>query len=192
MKIGYARVSTVEQNLDLQIDALKKAGCEKVFSDKASGVRSDRVGLSDALEFARAGDSLVVWKLDRLGRSLKDLITTVNTLHTREIGFVSLQENIDTTTSGGKLVFYIFGALAEFERDIIRDRTQAGLHAARSRGRQGGRPPKLNKKQIAMAKKLMKDETNSIKDICATLNISKTTLYRYCEPKTNARNEQEQ
>lgn len=183
MKIGYARVSTVEQNLDLQIDALKKAGCEKVFSDKASGVRSDREGLTNALEFARAGDTLVVWKLDRLGRSLKDLITTVNNLHTREIGFVSLQENIDTTTSGGKLVFYIFGALAEFERDIIRDRTQAGLQAARARGRQGGRPPKLNKKQISMAKKLMKDETNSIKDICATLNISKTTLYRYCAPK---------
>lgn len=184
MKIGYARVSTIEQNLDLQIDALKKVGCEKVFSDKASGVRSDRAGLINALEFCRADDTLVVWKLDRLGRSLKDLITTVNTLHAREIGFVSLQENIDTTTSGGKLVFYIFGALAEFERDIIRDRTQAGLHAARSRGRQGGRPPKLNKKQIAMAKKLMKDESNSIKDICATLNISKTTLYRYCDPKS--------
>jgi DNA invertase Pin-like site-specific DNA recombinase len=148
-------------------------------------VRSDRAGLNDALEFCRAGDSLVVWKLDRLGRSLKDLITTVNNLHTREIGFVSLQENIDTTTSGGKLFFYIFGALAEFERDIIRDRTQAGLHAARA----CGRPPKLNKKQIAMAKKLMKDETNSIKDICATLNISKTTLYRYCEAKINARND---
>jgi len=185
MKIGYARVSTVDQNLDLQIDALKKAGCEKVFSDKASGVGSDRDGLNEALEFCREADSLVVWKLDRLGRSLKDLITTINSLHTRKIGFVSLQENIDTTTSGGKLIFYIFGALAEFERDIIKDRTNAGLQAARSRGRQGGRPPKLKLKQIAMAKKLMKDETNSIKDICQTLGISKTTLYRYCEPKSN-------
>lgn len=189
MKIGYARVSTVDQNLDMQIDALKKAGCEKIFSDKASGVRADRQGLNDAFEFCREGDSLVVWKLDRLGRSLKDLITTVTTLHTRKIGFVSLQENIDTTTSGGKLVFYIFGALAEFERDIIKDRTNAGLQAARARGRQGGRPKKLNSRQIAMAKKLMKDETNQIKDICATLNISKTTLYRYCEPKINPRTE---
>lgn len=133
MKIAYARVSTVDQNLDLQIDALKKAGCEKVFTDQASGVRSDRAGLNEALEFCRADDSLVVWKLDRLGRSLKDLISTVNSLHQRKVGFVSLQENIDTTTSGGKLVFYIFGALAEFERDLIRDRTNAGLQAARAR-----------------------------------------------------------
>ena len=149
--------------------------------------RTDRSGLNEALEFCREADSLVVWKLDRLGRSLKDLITTINALHARGIGFISLQENIDTTTSGGKLVFYIFGALAEFERDIIRDRTNAGLQAARARGRQGGRPPKLNTKQVAMAKKLMKDESNSIKDICQTLGISKTTLYRYCEPKIGIR-----
>lgn len=183
MKIGYARISTVDQNLNLQTDALEKAGCERIFSDTASGSLDSRKGLIDAIEFCRAGDSLVVWKLDRLGRSLKHLIETVNRLQSKGIGFVSLQESVDTTTSGGKLVFHVFGALAEFERELIRERTRAGLAAARSRGRRGGRPKKLSGKQIEMAQKLMKDPTNSIGEICATLKISRATLYRYCQPK---------
>src|SRR5437762_2648642 len=135
MLIGYARVSTAEQNLDLQTDALTKSGCEKIFTDTASGANSERPGLAEALSFMREGDTLVVWKLDRLGRSLKHLIETVLALQKAQKGFRSLQENIDTSTSGGKLFFHIFGALAEFERDIIRDRTKAGLASARSRGR---------------------------------------------------------
>ena len=183
MKIGYARVSTIDQNLNLQTDALEKAGCEKIFTDTASGSLDSRKGLMDAVEFCRAGDLLIVWKLDRLGRSLKHLIETVNQLQAKDIGFVSLQESVDTTTSGGKLVFHVFGALAEFERELIRERTRAGLKAARSRGRLGGRPKKLSNKQIEMAQKLMKDPSNSIKEICATLKISLATLYRYCQPK---------
>lgn len=179
MKIGYARISTLDQNLNLQKDALNKAGCEKVFEDVASGAKEDRSGLGEAIEYARAGDSIVVWRLDRLGRSLKHLIETVNSLSKREVGFVSLQESIDTTTAGGTLVFHIFGALAQFERQIIRDRTNAGLEAARARGRTGGRPPKLNRKQIKLAKNLIADKSNSIEFILDTLKISKTTLYRY-------------
>src|SRR5919206_2285768 len=140
MLIGYARVSTLDQNLDLQQDALRKAGCERLFTDVASGSQTTREGLEVALGFLRAGDALVVWKLDRLGRSLKQLIDLVLTLETREVGLWSLQERLDTTTSGGKLIFHVFGALAEFERDLIRERTQAGLAAARARGRKGGRP----------------------------------------------------
>jgi DNA invertase Pin-like site-specific DNA recombinase len=183
MKIGYARVSTVDQNLNLQIDALEKAGCERIFTDTASGLLDSRKGLTDALEFCRADDSLVVWKLDRLGRSLKHLIETVNRLQAKGIGFISLRESVDTTTSGGKLVFHVFGALAEFERELIRERTKAGLAAARSRGSLGGRPKKLSDKQIEMAQKLIKDPTNSIREICRTLKISRATLYRYCQPK---------
>ena len=183
MKIGYARVSTVDQNLNLQIDALENAGCEKIFTDTASGALDARKGLTDAIEFCRAGDSLIVWKLDRLGRSLKNLIETVNKLQAKDIGFVSLRENVDTTTSGGKLVFHVFGALAEFERELIRERTLAGIASARARGKLGGRPKKLTAKQIEMAQKLMKDPTNSIREICETLKISRSTLYRYCQPK---------
>ena len=140
MLIGYARVSTLEQNLDLQEDALKAVGCQKVYTDKTSGTKAERAGLENALADARPGDSLVVWKLDRLGRSLMHLIETATDLSNRGVGFRSLQEAIDTTTSGGKLIFHVFGALAEFERDIIRERTLAGLAAARARGRKGGRP----------------------------------------------------
>jgi DNA invertase Pin-like site-specific DNA recombinase len=140
MLIGYARVSTQDQTLNLQKDALEKIGCNKIFTDTASGAKAERIGLEEALEYVREGDTLVVWRLDRLGRSLKHLIETITELNNRKIGFKSIQENIDTTTSGGKLVFHIFGALAEFERDIIRERTQAGLTAARARGRLGGRP----------------------------------------------------
>lgn len=138
MLIGYARVSTHEQSLSLQLDALRKAGCRKVFDDKVSGAGSERSGLKAALEYAREGDTLLVWRLDRLGRSLKDLIETIGDLEKRGVGFRSLQESIDTTTSGGRLIFHVFGALAEFERNLIRERTRAGLEAARARGRKGG------------------------------------------------------
>ena len=148
MKVGYARVSTNDQHLRMQEDALKSAGCEEIYHDIASGVKTARPGLDDALTYLRAGDTLVVWKLDRLGRSIQHLIQTVKLLNDRQIGFQSLQENINTTTSGGKLIFHMFSALAEFERDLIQERTQAGLKAARARGRMGGRPPLLDDKQI--------------------------------------------
>src|SRR5687768_6076957 len=152
MNIGYARISTGEQILDLQLDALAKAGCGKVFTETAGGALVERAALQEALAYARAGDTLVVWRLDRLGRSLKHLIETVADLRERGIGFKSLTEQIDTTTPGGKLVFHVFGALAEFERDVIRERTQAGLAAARARGRLGGRPKKLaDAKQLELA-----------------------------------------
>ncbi len=179
MLIGYARVSTADQTLHLQKDALEKAGCEKIFTDTASGAKAERKGLEEALSFARKGDTLVVWRLDRLGRSLKDLIERITELNNRKIGFKSITENIDTTTSGGKLVFHIFGALAEFERDIIKERTQAGLIAARARGRKGGRPKSLTGKKIAMAQALYADKTHTVGDICKTLNVSRATFYRY-------------
>ena len=179
MKIGYARISTADQNLDLQSDALKAAGCEKIFKEIASGAKDERQELAQAVEFARAGDVLTVWKLDRLGRSLKHLIETVNELHAKGVGFASLQENIDTTTTSGKLIFHIFGALAEFEREIIRERTNAGLKAARARGRTGGRPKKLTPEKIEIAKAMMSDPKINIKTICRTLDISPKTLYRY-------------
>ncbi len=179
MLVGYARISTQDQNLHLQNDALQKAGCDKIFQDIASGAKSERQGLTEAINFCRSGDSLIVWKLDRLGRSIRNLIDIINLLQQKNIGFKSLQENIDTTTSGGKLVFHIFSALAEFERDIIRERTRAGLVAARARGRKGGRPRAMDSKKITMAKTLHQDNTNSIADICKTLGIKKTTLYKY-------------
>jgi DNA invertase Pin-like site-specific DNA recombinase len=178
MLIGYARVSTHDQTLVLQQDALEKAGCSKIFTDTASGVKTERKGLDEALNYVRKGDTLVVWRLDRLGRSLPHLISTMTSLEERGIGFKSLTENIDTTTSGGKLIFHIFGALAEFERDIIRERTQAGLSAARARGRKGGRPHALTPKQLAIAKQLYQDKQHSIAEICNTLKVSKATLYR--------------
>ena len=179
MLIGYARVSTQEQTLDLQKDALEKIGCSKIFTDVISGAKADRKGLEEALSYVREGDTIVVWRLDRLGRSLKHLIETITNLNNRKIGFKSVQENIDTTTSGGKLIFHIFGALAEFERDIIRERTNAGLQAARARGRKGGRPKALTDKRAAMARELYNNKQNTIADICKTLNISRATLYRY-------------
>lgn len=183
MLIGYARVSTQDQTLNLQQDALGKIGCSKIFTDIISGATTDRKGLDEALEYVREGDTLVVWRLDRLGRSLKHLIETITHLNNRKIGFQSITENIDTTTSGGKLIFHIFGALAEFERDIIRERTKAGLLAARARGRFGGRPKALNTKKASIAQALYKDKNNSITDICKTLNISRATLYRYIKVK---------
>src|SRR5512134_3456756 len=183
MLIGYARVSTSDQTLELQKDALEKAGCSRIFTDTASGAKQERIGLDEALDYVRAGDTLVVWRLDRLGRSLTHLIETITGLNNRDIGFKSVTENIDTTTSGGKLVFHIFGALAEFERDIIRERTQAGLHAARARGRRGGRPKSLTPKKAQMAEALYKDKNNTIDEICKTINVSRATFYRYVKAK---------
>jgi DNA invertase Pin-like site-specific DNA recombinase len=179
MLIGYARVSTHEQTLALQQDALAAAGCDRVFTDTVSGAAADRVGLGQALDYVRAGDTLVVWRLDRLGRSLRHLIDVCSALQQRQIGLRSLTESIDTTTSGGKLIFHVFGALAEFERDLIRERTLAGLAAARARGRQGGRKRKLDTpSKVAMAKRLYADKQHSIPEICETLRISRATLYR--------------
>ena len=180
MQIGYARVSTQEQTLALQQDALTQAGCERLFTDTVSGSQDERLGLSEALSHLRSGDTLVVWRLDRLGRSLKHLIETITALSQRGIGFRSLTEQIDTTTPGGKLVFHVFGALAEFERDLIRERTNAGLAAARARGRLGGRPRKLaDAKQLELARTLYAGGETDIDTICATLGISRATLYRY-------------
>ncbi|HJO93473.1 MAG TPA: recombinase family protein [Victivallales bacterium] len=178
MLVGYARVSTTDQSLNLQKDSLEKNGCEKIYHDVASGVADSRPGLEELMKYIREGDTLVVWKLDRLGRSLRNLIDTINDLHKKGIGFKSIRESIDTTTSGGKLVFHIFASLAEFERELITERTQAGLKAARARGRLGGRPTKLDKKGVETARKLMKDTNISINEICKMLKISRSTLYR--------------
>ena len=184
MLIGYARVSTGEQTLDLQLDALAKAGCEKIYRETASGAAAERPVLADVVGYLRPGDTLVVWRLDRLGRSLQHLIETIAALAARGIGFKSLTEQIDTTTSGGKLVFHVFGALAEFERDLLRERTHAGLAAARARGRTGGRPKALaDAKQVAMAQALYDGGQADVATICRTLGISRATFYRYvCPP----------
>src|SRR5215212_5969261 len=179
MQIGYARVSTNEQNLDSQRDALTKAGCEQIFTDQVSGTKARRPGLEQALSHLRSRDTLVVWRLDRLGRSLRHLIDTVNDLQERGIGFKSLQESIDTTTSSGKLVFHIFGALAEFEREIIKERTRAALEEARTRGRFGGPKHKLTSKQVEIVRQLYADKSHSLQEICDTFGISRTTLWRY-------------
>jgi DNA invertase Pin-like site-specific DNA recombinase len=165
---------------------VEKIGCTKLFSDVVSGAKAQRQGLEEALAYVRQGDTLVVWRLDRLGRSLKHLIETITRLNDKNIGFKSITENIDTTTSGGKLIFHIFGALAEFERDIIRERTTAGLTAARARGRLGGRPKAqtLNtQKKAALAQSLYDNKNNTIEEICKTLHISRATLYRYIKTK---------
>jgi DNA invertase Pin-like site-specific DNA recombinase len=172
MLIGYARVSTGDQNLDMQRDELKRVGCKRICTDVASGAQSERPGLTEALGYAREGDTLVAWKLDRVGRSLGHLIETVRLLQERRIGFRSLHEDIDTTTSTGKLIFHVFGALAEFERDLVRERTNAGLAAARARGRKGGRRPVLDETQRAVLQSLAQDRTNSPATICTTLRPS--------------------
>ena len=182
MLIGYARVSTNEQNLDLQRDALRKVGviAKNLYTDKITGTKQDRPGLEAALSHLREGDTFVVWRLNRLGRSLKHLIESVTALQRQNIAFISITENIDTSTATGQLVFHIFGALAEFERNLIKERTMAGLEAARARGRKGGRPRlKASASKVAMARRLYADKANSIKDICHTLHISRATLYRY-------------
>ncbi|MCL9684199.1 recombinase family protein [Legionella maioricensis] len=179
MLIGYARVSTDDQNLNLQHDALKNAGCERIFDDQVTGSKIQRPGLEAALEFAREGDAFVVWRLDRLSRSLKDLIEMVALLDSKKIGLRSLHESIDTSSSSGKLIFHIFGALAEFERNLIRERTHAGLAAARARGKKGGRPKKLSADKTQLAIQLYESKTYSITKICELIGVSKPTLYKY-------------
>ena len=179
MLVGYARVSTQEQSTNLQLDALAKAGCTRVFSESASGAQRDRPELARAIDYMRPGDTLVVWKLDRLARSLKQLIETVESLEGKGIGFRSLTESIDTTTAGGKLTFHIFAALAEFERSMIRERTRAGLDAARARGRVGGRPRSLTDKDLEMAKTLLANPDITVDQVAARLTVAPATLYRY-------------
>lgn len=178
MLIGYGRVSKEDQNLDAQKDELKAAGCGKIYTDKVSGAVDDRTGLDGLLAYARPGDVLVVCRLDRLGRTLKKLILLVEELSAKGIGFKSLRESIDTTTPGGRLVFHVFGALAEFERALISDRTKAGLVAAKARGRCGGRPKLMDESKIQLAKTLHKEKKFSVLEICRSLGVSRGTLYR--------------
>ena len=191
MKIGYARVSTGLQNLNLQEDRLNQYGCEKIFSDHISGSKSKRPGLDKAIEFARSGDTIVVWRLDRLGRNMEDLITLVNELNNRGVSFHSLEENItmDKSSSTGQLLFHLFAAFAEFERNLILERSSAGRIAARARGRYGGRPEKLNKQDLKLLKTLY-DNGTPIKTIAEQWKVSRTTIYRYLnklEDKENAK-----
>jgi DNA invertase Pin-like site-specific DNA recombinase len=179
MLIGYARVSTLDQKLDAQEDLLRAAGCEKVITDKVSGTATERSGLNEIKKFLRSGDTLVVWRLDRLGRSLRDLIDWVAYLENHGVALRSLHESIDTSTSTGKLVFHLFGALAEFERNLIKERTMTGLSAARARGRLGGRPKQLNADKQQLAIQLYESKKTSVKKICEMLEISKPTLYAY-------------
>jgi DNA invertase Pin-like site-specific DNA recombinase len=174
--IGYARVSTLDQNPALQLDALAAAGCGKIFQDRISGARADRPGLQEALDYAREGDVLIFWKLDRLGRSLPHLIETVAALETRGVGFRSLTEAIDTTTPGGRLVFHLFGALGQFERDLIRERTRAGLAAAAARGRKGGRKPVVNADILARARGMVAKGL-TVRETAIRLKIGKSALY---------------
>lgn len=179
MLVGYARVSTQEQDLAFQLDALSHAGCEKTFTEKASGAQRERPKLIEALDYMRGGDTLVIWKLDRLARSLKQLIETVEALNARDIGLHSLTEAIDTTTTGGRLIFHIFGALAEFERGVIRERTRAGLDAARARGRVGGRPPALKAADLVAAKAMLRDPAITVEQVASRLGVAPSTLYRH-------------
>lgn len=179
--VGYARVSTQDQKADMQEDELHTVGCESVFVDKASGVATDRPQLTRTLEYLREGDVLVVWRLDRLGRSLKHLVTLVADLEENGVGFRSLHESIDTTTPAGKLIFHVFAALAEFERDLIRERTKSGLAAARARGRKGGRKPSLSPKKIQVARKMYADGDSTVAEIARVLGVSRATIYRHLD-----------
>src|SRR5208283_5018717 len=172
-------VSTLDQNLALQQDALKEAGCEKIFIEQMSGAVTDRPALREVLEYARSGDTLVVWKLDRLARSMKQLIETIEKLRLRSIGFRSLTEAIDTTTAQGVLIFHMFSALAEFERALIRERARAGLAAAKRAGRTGGRPPKLTEDDLDIARTLLANPDIPVADVADRLGVSPATLYRY-------------
>jgi DNA invertase Pin-like site-specific DNA recombinase len=189
LKIGYARVSTGLQNLNLQEDRLNQYGCEKIFSDHISGSRSKRPGLDKAIEFARSGDTIVVWRLDRLGRNMEDLITLVNELNNRGVSFHSLEEYItmDKSSSTGQLLFHLFAAFAEFERNLILERSSAGRMAARARGRYGGRPEKLNKQDLTLLKTLY-DNGTPIKTIAEQWKVSRTTIYRYLNKLNNQEN----
>ncbi|CAH1664504.1 MULTISPECIES: recombinase family protein [unclassified Chelatococcus] len=183
--IGYARVSTGDQHTALQLDALRKAGCEKTFEDRASGVKTDRPGLTEAIRYLREGDTLTVWKLDRLGRSMKHLIELITELDTKGVGFRSVTENIDTTTSGGRLVFHLFGALAQFERDLIRERTCAGLQAAGERGRRGGRQAVVTPEKLAKARQHLAAGLN-VREAAARVKIGKTALYEALKAEKSA------
>lgn len=178
MLIGYVRTSTAEQNQQLQLDALNKAGCDRIFSDVASGARSDRPQLLTALEFVRPGDSLVVWRLDRLGRSLRHLLELVERIRNQGVGLCSLTEHIDTATAGGQLVFSVFGAIAEFERTLISERTRAGLQSARRLGRIGGRPRAMSDQDVALARAMLRSPEVTVAEVAKRLGVSPATLYR--------------
>lgn len=181
--IGYARVSTWDQTTQMQMDALRSAGCLRIFEETASGTKADRPELAAALDYARPGDTLVVWRLDRLGRSLRHLIDTVTTMEERSVGFRSLHENVDTTTSTGKLVFHIFAALAEFECDLIVDRTKAGLVAARERGSKPGRRPSLSSDQVVIVRQMHSQGKHTVSQIAGVVGVSRATVYRSLEPR---------
>jgi len=183
-KIGYARVSTDDQDLSLQLDALEKAKCDLIYKDKTSGKNRQRDELEQCLKALRSGDTLIVWRLDRLGRSLSDLIKIITDLENRGVFFESLTEKIETSSATGKLMFHVFAALSEFERNVIRERTQAGLRAARARGRIGGRPKKLNQQQIKEIKALLRDPSIRVIDIAKRYKVSRSTLYRYINSST--------
>ena len=187
MRVGYIRTSKKDQNPDLQRRELEAFGCERVFEEQISSRKAARPQLRAALEYCRKGDELVVWKLDRFGRSLKELIELVNGLSERGVEFVSLRESLDTTTPGGKLVFHVFGAVAEFERDIIRERTMAGLEAARARGRKGGRKPVMDEKKLALASAMLKNREILVREVCEAVGVSRSTLYRHLRPDGSAR-----
>ncbi len=188
MLIGYARISMIEPNLTVQRDALLTAGCgeNNIFIDQITGTKQERIGLAQALSQLRAGDTLVIWRLDRLGLSLKHLIETVTKLREQHIALYSITENINTATATGQPALQFFIALAEFEHNLIRERTIVGLKSARARGRSGGRPKVLNKEKVELAQKLLADKTNAIRDICKTLGISRATLYRYIKVKQSS------
>jgi DNA invertase Pin-like site-specific DNA recombinase len=180
--LGYARVSTADQNSDLQVDELTAVGCHRIFLEHASGAQAERPQLGHALDHLRSGDTLVVWRLDRLARSLRDLIDLVTTLEQRGVGFRSLHEQVDTTSPGGRLVFHLFGALAEFERDLIRERSLAGLAAARARGRNGGRPTVMTPAKVARARELYEQGDLTVVEIAKTLAVSRASIYRHLAP----------
>jgi DNA invertase Pin-like site-specific DNA recombinase len=182
MRGGYIRTSKKDQNPEVQRDALETSGCERIFAESISSRKEKRQQLKAALDYCRSGDALVVVALDRLARSLKELITLVSTIEEKGVELVSLRESLDTTTPGGKLLFHVFGAVAEFERDLIRERTMAGLEAARARGRNGGRPKKLDEKKLAFASKLLRDKETPIGEICEAVGVSSATLYRHLNP----------
>ena len=182
-RIGYARVSTGDQSLDLQRDALQQAGCSTLYEDVASGKNTDRPELVNCLKALRSGDMLVVWRLDRLGRSLPDLVRIITDLEQRGVAFESMTEKIDTSTATGRLVFHLFGALAEFERNLVRERTLAGLASARARGRKGGRKPALTPAQVREVKVLMADKSIPVGQIAQRYGVSRTTLYKYSKKK---------
>jgi len=189
MKIGYARVSTREQNPSLQIDALKQAGCERIFQDVASGAKSSRPELDKLLAEARTGDTIIIWKLDRLGRSLRHLVELVETLSAQKIGLKSLNDPVDTTHAQGRLIFNLFASLAEFERDLIVERTHAGLASARARGRKGGARYKMTPAKLRLAVASMGTAQTHVGDLCRELGITRQTLYRHVSPKGELRDD---